>query len=140
MFVTNSIGIIGEETAIDMLRKQGFSILERNWRCGHLEVDIIAKNRQTIVFAEVKARTSTFKRAEEYVDEAKKRRVTVAANAYIRMHKIEDLTPRFDIFGVLVNATNHEVIECNHLPNAFVPRLRTITAGSYLPKWRWKRK
>ena len=57
MFVTNPIGIIGEETAIDMLRKQGFSILERNWRCGHLEVDIIAKNRQTIVFAEVKART-----------------------------------------------------------------------------------
>ena len=60
MFVTNPIGIVGEDTAADLLRKQGFKILERNWRLGHFEVDIIAKDNHTIVFAEVKARTTTF--------------------------------------------------------------------------------
>ena len=75
MFVTNPIGIIGEAEASKILEKKGFRILEHNWRMGHLEVDLIAENRNTIVFVEVKARTSTFGdiRLEEYVDENKKR-------------------------------------------------------------------
>ena len=82
-----------------MLEKKGFRIVERNWRMGHLEVDLIAESRKEIVFAEVKARTTTYggKLPEEYVDENKKRRITAAANAYIKYRKIEK-TPRFDMF------------------------------------------
>ena len=142
MFVTNPIAILGEDTAVEMLRKQGFRILERNWRLGRLEVDIIAKDRHTIVFAEVKARTSTFGNInpEEYVDETKKQHMRIAANAYIKMHRIDDLQPRFDIFGIVVNASEMNVVESHHLPDAFVPRARTITQGSHLPSWRWKKR
>ena len=105
MFVTDPIGIIGEEEAVRMLEKKRLRILEHNWRMGHLEVDLIAENRKEIVFVEVKARTTTFggMMPEEYVDEDKKRRVIAAANAYIKHNKIEK-TPRFDIIGIVVNA------------------------------------
>ena len=58
-FVTNPIGIIGEEEAAKMLNKQGFKVIEHNWRMGHLEVDLIAESKHEIVFAEVKARTTS---------------------------------------------------------------------------------
>ena len=45
MFVTNPIGIKGEEEAAKMLEKKGFKILEHNWRTGHLEVDLIAESK-----------------------------------------------------------------------------------------------
>ena len=132
MFVTDPIGIIGETEAAKMLESKGFKILEHNWRMGHLEVDLIAASKTEIVFAEVKARTSTFgnRMPEEYVDEDKKRRMTAAANAYIKYHKIEK-TPRFDIIGLIVHPQTGEIIYRGHLENAFIPRLRTIHANSY---------
>lgn len=138
MFVTNPIGILGEETAARILREKGFRIVEQNWRMGHLEMDIIAESRKEIVFAEVKARTTQYanKRAEEYVDSAKKRRMIVAANAYIKMHQIEK-TPRFDIFGIQVDHTDNTVISCTHLEDAFHPTLKTVSSGSYNGQWRW---
>ena len=137
-FVTNPIAIIGETEAAKMLEAKGFRIVERNWRMGHLEVDLIAESKSEIVFTEVKARTSTFgdRMPEEYVDEDKKRRMTAAANAYIKYRKIEKL-PRFDIIGILVNPNTSEIIYRGHLENAFLPRVRTISAGSYTGKWRW---
>ena len=138
MFVTDPIGIIGETEAAKMLEQKGFRIVEHNWRMGHLEVDLIAENKKEIVFAEVKARTTTYggKMPEEYVDEDKKRRMTAAANAYIKYRKIEKI-PRFDIIGILVNPKNNEITYRNHLENAFQPRTRTITSGSCSGSWRW---
>lgn len=138
MFVTDPIGIIGETEAAKMLEQKGFRIVEHNWRMGHLEVDLIAENKKEIVFAEVKARTTTYggKMPEEYVDEDKKRRMTAAANAYIKYRKIEKM-PRFDIIGILVNPENNEITYRNHLENAFQPRTRTITSGSFSGSWRW---
>ena len=132
MFVTDPIGIIGETEAAKMLEAKGFKILEHNWRMGHLEVDLIAASKTEIVFAEVKARTSTFgnRMPEEYVDEDKKRRMTAAANAYIKYHKIEK-TPRFDIIGLIVHPRTGEITYRGHLENAFIPRLRTIHANSF---------
>ena len=138
MFVTNPIAIIGEAEAAKMLEKKGFRIVERNWRMGHLEVDLIAESKKEIVFAEVKARTTTFGdiRPEEYVDENKKRRMIAAANAYIKYRQI-DQTPRFDIIGILVNPETQEITYKNHLENAFLPQARTIGSGSYSGRWRW---
>ena len=138
MFVTNPIGIIGEAEASKILEKKGFRILEHNWRMGHLEVDLIAENRNTIVFVEVKARTSTFGdiRPEEYVDENKKKRMIAAANAYIKYKKTEK-TPRFDVIGVVVNPSTEEITYKCHLEDAFVPQVRTIHANSFSGNWRW---
>lgn len=138
MFVTDPIGIIGETEAAKMLEQKGFRIVEHNWRMGHLEVDLIAENKKEIVFTEVKARTTTYggKMPEEYVDEDKKRRMTAAANAYIKYRKIEKM-PRFDIIGILVNPENNEITYRNHLENAFQPRTRTITSGSFSGSWLW---
>lgn len=138
MFVTNPIAIIGEKEAAEILEKKGFRILERNWRMGHLEVDIIAENRKEIVFAEVKARTSVFgnKMPEEYVDEIKRKHMVTAANTYIKYHKIEK-QPRFDIIGIIIDAQTNEITYKNHLENAFQPQTRTISSGSFSGKWRW---
>ena len=138
MFVTNPIGIIGETEAAKMLKQKGFRIIEHNWRMGHLEVDLIAENRKEIVFAEVKARTSTFggKMPEEYVDELKRRRMVAAANAYIKSRKIEK-NPRFDIIGLIVDPATKEITYRCHLEDAFQPRLRTIGVGSFSGLWKW---
>lgn len=140
-FVTNPIGIIGEEEAAKLLQKKGMKIKEHNWRMGHLEIDLIAENQQEIAFVEVKARTTEFGniRPEEYVDEGKKRRMTVAANAYIKYTKTEK-SPRFDIIGIIVNPETKEVTYCNHLENAFSPSLRTFNANSFNGAWKWRKK
>ena len=137
-FVTNPIGIIGETEAAKMLEKKGFRILERNWRMGHLEVDLIADNKKEIVFVEVKARTCILngKMPEENVDEIKMRRITAAANAYLKYHKIEK-QPRFDVVGILVDRNTNEITYRNYVENAFQPKIRTITSGSYNGQWKW---
>lgn len=134
----NLIGTIGEELAVQILKQNGLRIRERNWRMGHLEVDIIAENRKEIVFVEVKTRTSTFggKRAEEYVDERKRRRIIAAANAYIRYNEIEK-SPRFDIVGILLDRNTHKAVEKTYLPDAFTPRCKTISNNSFNGLWRW---
>ena len=137
MFVTNPIGIAGEKEAAKILEKKGFRITERNWRMGHLEVDLIAESRKEIVFAEVKARTTDFggMMPEEYVDETKRRHMIAAANAYIKLHRTDKL-PRFDIIGVMVDAETGEITYRNHIENAFRPAARTVTSGSFSGSWR----
>ena len=128
----NTIGQQGEKIAAEIMRKKGFRVVEANWRFGHLEMDIIATNRKEIAFVEVKTRTSTFgnKRPEEYVDLTKKKRMTAAANAYIKMNGIE-LAPRFDVIGILMNADTHEVESVNHIEDAFLPPMRTIGRNNF---------
>ena len=60
MALHNDIGKYGEEIAANLLTQKRLKIRERNWRLGHLEMDIIAEDKQTIVFAEVKTRTTLF--------------------------------------------------------------------------------
>ena len=137
-FVTDPIGIIGEAEAAKMLEKKGFKIVEHNWRMGHLEVDLIAEDKQTIVFTEVKARTTTFgdKLPEEYVDENKKRRMIAAGNAYAKQKRTEKGL-RFDIIGILVDAQTNEITYRGHWENAFTPSNRTVTSGSHTGHWKW---
>ena len=137
-FVTDPIGIIGEEEAAKMLKDKGFKILEHNWRMAHLEVDLIAENKEMIVFVEVKARTTTYgdKKPEEYVDENKKRRVLAAGNAYIKFHKIEK-TPRFDIIGIIVDPNSNEITYRNHIEDAFQPSTRAVYKGTFNGNWEW---
>ena len=137
-FVTNPIGIAGEAEATKMLEAKGFKVLEHNWRMGHLEVDLIAENKNEIVFVEVKARTSILngKMPEENVDEIKMRRIIAAANAYLKYHRIEK-QPRFDVVGILIDRNTNEITYRRYVEDAFQPKTRTITSGSYSGQWKW---
>ena len=138
MFVTDPIGIKGEEEAAKMLEKKGFKIVEHNWRMGHLEVDLIAENKQMIVFAEVKARTTTYgdKMPEEYVDENKKRRMIASANAYIK-HTHSEKAIRFDIIGILIDAQTNEITYRGHMENAFQPTTKSVNTGFFNGQSTW---
>ena len=137
-FVTDPIGIIGEAEAAKMLEKKGFKVVEHNWRMGHLEIDLIAESKKEVVFAEVKARTTTYgdKTPEEYVDEDKKRRMIAAGNAYIKLKRLQK-TLRFDIIGILVDPNTQEVTYRGHWENAFQPTMRSIGSSSYSGTWKW---
>lgn len=124
LHIRNTVGLIGEEEAVRLLKDKGYRILERNWKMGHLEVDIIAENKEAVVFLEVKTRTSDFKRAEQYVDPAKKFRMQTAANAYIRANRCQKY-PRFDIIGVQLAKDERNVLSITHLENAFMPKLKS---------------
>lgn len=139
MFVTNPIGILGEQEAANILKRKGYRVIEKNWRMGHLEVDLIAENKKEIIFVEVKARTTTFgnKMPEEYVDTLKRKRIIAAANAYIKYKQIEK-NPRFDIIGILIEPRTNNITYSNHIENAFYPEIRTINSSSYSGRWKWK--
>ncbi len=141
MFVTDPIGIKGEEEAAKMLEAKGYTILAHNWRLGHWEIDLIAENKEEIVFAEVKARTTMFGniRPEEYVDEAKKKRMITSGNAFVRHNKTNKAL-RFDIIGIVVDLQTMEVTYRAHIENAFQPSTRAITSGSHSAAWLWRHK
>lgn len=100
------------------MRSQNYIILESNWRYKKLEVDIIAKHNNCIVFVEVKTRSSNdHGEPESFVTFKKQRFIVEAANNYLISKNI-DLEARFDIVSVLL--MNGEFI-INHLPDAFYP-------------------
>ena len=137
----NRIGALGEKAACDYLKARGYTIREQNYRLSHIEIDVIAENKDTIVFVEVKTRTTLFADTspEEYVDEHKRRFMTIAGNAYLKHHQLSK-TLRFDICGILWDKEKDAVGQIQYYENAFAPKLRTVNAGSYSGQYRWKRR
>ncbi len=122
MSEANELGKQGEEIATTYLLKQGYLILDINWRAGRNEIDIIARDKDFLVIIEVKSRRSdTFMEPEEAVTREKQQALIRAANAYIFRKNI-NLETRFDIISIIHNKNETRV---NHLKDAFYPRLRT---------------
>ena len=110
-------GAWGEETAADYLRKKGYVILGLNYRVRGGEIDIIARNRRCLVFAEVKTRKSDrFAQAREYVTSAKRQRLILAAQMYLAANPTK-LQPRFDVIEVYGSPGAPAGID--HIENAF---------------------
>ena len=97
------IGRQGEEKVAEYLRRHGYIILRRNWRNSRFgEIDIIAENRENIVFVEVKTRTNnSVVSGIEAVDAKKMQRTRNAAEVFMRKLST-DLPPRIDVAEVLV--------------------------------------
>lgn len=113
-----TLGRQGEEAAARYLMFHDYSILERNWMAGHLEVDIIAQKRGLLVFVEVKtlAREGGIV-PENRVDDKKRERLVRAARAYLAINDL-DQQVRFDI----VSVTGAEPpFAIRHIENAFAP-------------------
>jgi putative endonuclease len=114
----NQTGMAGEELAAAFLTEKGYDILEKNWRFGHEEIDLIAKKSDVLVIAEVKTRTSNFfGEPEQFVNRQKQKRLIKAANAYVERKNI-DAEVRFDIISVIISGEKKKI---HHLEDAFRP-------------------
>ena len=106
------LGFWGESKAVRYLKKKGYKILERNYRCPFGEIDIIAEKDDVVVFCEVKTRTSVnYGLPNQAVDRERKRRYVNSAKFYF-MKKEKTCTVRFDVIEIL----NGKI---NHIENAF---------------------
>lgn len=115
------IGRWGEGIAVGHIVKCGWEILERNWRLGRLEVDVVARDGPWLVLVEVKTRTEPVQADwHRMVSTAQQQRLIRAARAYLQRHPSRDLEVRFDVIAVLRNRYGHRVI---HTENAFYPLL-----------------
>ncbi len=94
------IGNRGEDSAVEYLRGQGFQILERNWRNGRYEIDIIAKRWDEVHFVEVKSRKAGgWTTPEEAINNRKFQSLKRAASLYISLHRLRE-EPLFDLLAV----------------------------------------
>ena len=118
MSEVKDIGNLGEYAAAEYLKKNGYSVVERNFRTRFGEIDIIAKDRHYIVFAEVKTRKSpAFADAREYVDFRKQARLIKTAELWLASNRTV-LQPRFDVLEVYYGE-NFEDVRINHISDAF---------------------
>ncbi|MGN0771681.1 MAG: YraN family protein [Christensenellales bacterium] len=106
-------GINGENLAAEFLENKGFVILERNYSCRIGEIDIVAMDKDVLVFVEVKSRDNTrFGMPLEAITPAKVRSIIATARYYIATHKKYDLQVRFDVVAILRG-------KIEHIENAF---------------------
>ena len=117
MAAHNELGKEGELIAINYLKEKGYTILEKNWRWQKAEVDIIAKQDQTLVFVEVKAReTDYFGNPADAVNSKKEQLLKDAAEAYLEQTGLENEV-RFDIVSIVQAKGKKPRIE--HIIEAF---------------------
>ena len=117
----NDFGRHSEIMAQNYLRSLGYTILETNWRSGHKEIDIIAKDENIIVFVEVKTRSDDFLDPIDAVDKRKMANMTRAANAFVNHYDIPHEV-QFDIITITGDQDNYKI---EHYPDAFYPPLRS---------------
>ncbi len=112
------LGQQGEDIAARYLEAHGYTVLDRNWRSGHKELDLIVTDGATLVFVEVKTRTTIeYGDPWSFVDEKKIRRTVNAADAYIRYNRI-DMDVRFDIVSISIEDGDFKI---EHIKEAFFP-------------------
>ena len=106
----------GEELAARFLQKKKYRIIGRNIRLKTGEIDIIAQDQGTLVFVEVKTRTSNaFGSPLDAVDRRKMGQISRAAQEYILRHNIHDQAMRFDVIGITLTPQP----SIDHIENAF---------------------
>lgn len=103
------VGRRGEEVAAEFLRRAGLRIIEQNFKCPAGEVDLVARDGDTLVFVEVKARTTDHPPPERQVNRRKRGQIRKAARAYLRQLKVRPQT-RFDVIAVILPPGQEPVI------------------------------
>ena len=115
------VGRKGEDIACELLIKHGHTVIERNWRIGHLEIDIITLDRIGIHFVEVKTRRPPLQAApQECVNTTKQRRVARAAQNWMAKNGFTEAECHFDIVSVVIDG---EKIFSEYFPDAYIPSL-----------------
>jgi putative endonuclease len=103
-FPGGDLGRRGEALAARELRRRGYVLLERRWRCRIGEIDIVARDGVVLVVVEVKSRSrSDYGPPIDAVDRAKRRKLEKLARAYLRAKRLQEVSVRFDLVGVTVS-------------------------------------
>jgi putative endonuclease len=121
MAESHLLGQKGEDLAADHLKKSGFGILFRNWKWGKHEIDIIADNKDLIIFVEVKTRVEDFQmHPVTAITSEKQRSIIYAADGYLQKFNINKES-RFDVIIIIKKGDSYEI---DHIEGAFYPTLR----------------
>lgn len=119
----NELGKWGEDEATLYLENEGYIVIDRDWKVGKRDLDILAvsPDGKTLVVVEVKTRSGEeYQQPEEAVDVRKMRNLAIAANTYVKEQNVEKEL-RFDI--VTAVGVGHQVKRIEHLVDAFNPLL-----------------
>ncbi len=115
----SKIGEVGEQMACDFLQTRGHQILDRNWRSGHLELDIVSEGPDGLHFVEVKARTAPVTTTiTDQVNTIKQKRISAAALQYLNKNHLDGKEVYFDIVSVLFDGRETVV---RYFPQAWIP-------------------
>jgi len=114
----HELGKRGEKLAESYLKKKKYRILERGFKAFGGEIDLIALDKDTLVFVEVKTRKGLeFGYPQEAVTVQKQKQLQKIAQGYMVKKKLEDINCRFDVIGILFSSTGEYSIF--HIENAF---------------------
>ncbi|MBI4534903.1 MAG: YraN family protein [Ignavibacteriae bacterium] len=114
---TKQSGDVGEEIARRFLREKGLELVDLNYRYGHGEIDIIAKDGEVLVFCEVKMRKGDSYGDPEYAITARKQKqIRRIAQAYLYQHAIDNQACRFDVVAIRMKGITPQI---NYIKNAF---------------------
>lgn len=117
MATHNELGKKGEELAVEFLQKNGYTILECNWRYKKAEVDIISQKNNVLAVIEVKTRSNNyFGNPQDFVNPKKIQLLVEAINEYVTSKDL-DVEVRFDIIAILKNKNDFNI---DHLEDAFL--------------------
>ena len=109
-------GFRGEQAAVKYLKKLNYRILERNWKSGIYEIDIIAETKHCLVFVEVRGRSETsLQSGFDSVAKRKKQALRMGIKQYLRTHRTY-LSYRFDIISIAWSSTD-QISSLNHYEN-----------------------
>jgi len=112
-----AFGVLGERIAERWLRRHGWRVVQRRFRAGHRDIDLVMERQGTVAFVEVKARRGDqFGGPIEAVNWAKQKELSRSAAVWIDRHGKPFESYRFDVVGVLVQG---ERVRVRHVPNAF---------------------
>ena len=105
--------------ACDFLETRGHHILDRNWRGGHLEIDIVSEAPDGVHFIEVKARTApVLAPLDRQVPQVKQKRICAAAQRYLHVHRMNGKEVYFDVVSVTFEGVQTMV---KYYPQAWIP-------------------
>jgi putative endonuclease len=104
------LGKKGEEVALRFLKKRGYRLIEKNYVCKMGEMDIIAREKDTLTFIEVKTRTSMmFGPPQLAVNASKQRQLSKVALYYLKEKRLEDVKARFDVVAILLEKKGEQI-------------------------------
>ena len=112
-----AFGELGERIAERWLRRQGWRVVQRRFRSGHRDIDLVVERDGTVAFVEVKARRGEdFGGPVQAVNYRKRKQLERSASVWIDRHGRESESYRFDVVGVLLDGA---VVRVCHIENAF---------------------
>lgn len=113
MYVRHEIGKIGEDLTVKYLQQQNYKIIERNFECRQGEIDIVAIDKNELVFIEVKTRTSIkYGKPAEAVNEIKQKHLIKAVEYYLYSRHLENEFVRIDVIEIYLYKNKYRV---NHI-------------------------